>query len=155
MKKIVLIALAFITLQATAQDHRREGHRKGERKERAFKRLGLLSAEEQAEIQTKRMTLHLDLTGAQQSQIQKLVLKQAQERKQKIKDFKAKKEQAEKRQKFSKEERLKRLNNRLDNQIAMQQGLKNILNDEQYEKWQKNTKHRIRKRSKHRTKRRF
>lgn len=153
MKKLVFIALAFITLQATAQEHRRghrDGQRKGERKTHALRQL---SPEQLAEVQTKRMTLRLDLSENQQKEVQKLVLQQAKERKEKIEAFK-KSRTDENAKRPTKEKRLELLNERLDNQIAMKRKMKNILNEEQYQKWQKGNnlqKRRIVK--KHRSKR--
>ncbi|AXT20964.1 hypothetical protein D7030_00300 [Flavobacteriaceae bacterium AU392] len=136
MKKLVFIALAFITLQVTAQEHRRghrDGQRRGVQKARALQQL---SPEQIAEVQAKRMTLHLDLTEVQQKEIQELLLQQTKARKEKIEAFK--KSRADKNiERPSKEKRLDLLNERLDNQIAMKQKMKNILNEEQYQKWQK------------------
>ena len=67
MKKIILIVLVLLTIQVSAQERKQE-FRKGERKERINK-FKDFSPEEVAELQTKRMTLDLDLTPSQQKQI--------------------------------------------------------------------------------------
>lgn len=133
MKKIVIIFIALVTLQVTAQDKQRapRGERPGDRME-AMKDM---TPEEMATLQTKRMTLHLDLTAEQQKKVQALNLEEAQMRKAKMEEHQAKKESGEM-QKPSKEERLKMMNDRLDHQIAMKQKMKSILNDEQYNKWE-------------------
>ena len=69
MKKLVIIALAFFALQATAQERKRGQHGK----ERAQKMMNL-SAEEAATLQTKKMTLFLDLNESQQAKIYKVNL---------------------------------------------------------------------------------
>lgn len=63
MKKLLLIAIALITVNATAQEGKRERQNKGEHERvQQFKDF---SPEEVATLQTKKMTLHLDLTDAQ------------------------------------------------------------------------------------------
>lgn len=131
MKKLVIIALAFFALQVTAQDQRKRHHNK----ERGQKMMNL-SAEEMATLQTKKMTLHLDLNESQQAKIHKLNLENATKRKAIMEARKAKKENGDS-EKPSKEERLKMMNDRLDYQIAMKAKMKDILNDEQYAKWEK------------------
>lgn len=132
MKKLILIALAFMALQATAQERQRM-QQNDSKKERAHK-FKDLTPEEAATLQTKKMTLHLDLTEAQQTKIQALNLENAKKRKVKMEARKPMKED-EDFAKPTKEERLKMKNERLDNQIARKQKMKAILNAEQYEKW--------------------
>jgi hypothetical protein len=133
MKKLVLIALALITLQATAQEKRTDGPQK-ERKDRA-EQFQNLSAEDIATLQTKKMTLHLDLNASQQEEVQKLNLETATAMKAKMEARKAAKENGAERP--SQEDRVKMMNERLDHQIAMKAKMKNILNEEQYAKWEK------------------
>lgn len=127
-----MIALAFATLNATAQDRNKE-ERKAQFKERMEARQDM-TPEETAQLQAKKMTLHLDLTEKQQAEVEKVLLAEAKERKEKMEAFKAKKDAGEK---FSKEDRVKMQNERLDNQIAMKKKMKEILNDEQYAKFEK------------------
>ncbi|GAA4813669.1 hypothetical protein [Litoribaculum gwangyangense] len=129
MKKLVLIAIALIGLQAVAQEQKKE------RPERANKMMNL-SVEEIATLQTKRMTLHLDLNASQQAEIQKLNLENATQRKAMMEARKAKMESGEMK-KPTNEERLQMENAKLDHQIAMKAKMKEILNDEQYAKWEK------------------
>lgn len=134
MKKLILIALAFIAIQVTAQEKRVDGPQK-ERKERAMQ-FQNLSAEDIATLQTKKMTLHLDLNASQQKEIQKLNLESATAMKSKMEARKAAKENGTA-QKPSQEEKVKMMHARLDHQIAMKAKMKNILNAEQFEKWEK------------------
>ena len=131
MKKLLIIALAFIGLQATAQRNQ-GGPRNGERGDKMMN----LSAEEIATLQTKKMTLFLDLSESQQNKIQKINVDKATERKAMMEARKAKKE-AGTAERPSKEERLKMMNDMLDKKIAEKAEMKNILNDEQYAKWEK------------------
>ena len=132
MKKLVLIALAFIALQATAQEQRRQGQ---DGQERRYQ-MENLSAEDMATLQTKKMTLHLDLNESQQAKIQKINLENAIQRKSMMENRKAKKESGELKRPTD-EERLKMANVRLDHKIAMKAKMKDILDDAQYAKWGK------------------
>ncbi len=129
MKKLVLIVVALITIQATAQDKKRE-HAPEDRKERSehFKNM---SPEDFATLQSKKMTLHLDLNDSQQKEIYKLNLTNATARKAAME---ARKNTSKK---PSKEKRLEMANARLDHKIVMKKKMKSILNDEQYAKWEK------------------
>jgi len=89
-----------------------------------------LSAEEIANLKTKKMTLHLDLDESQQKEIYDINLANATKRKAHMESRKAKKESG-KAQKPTKEERLKMANAKLDYQIAMKAKMKEILNEEQ------------------------
>jgi len=134
MKNLLFIALAFLTLQATAQDKKKKD-REELKKERLVK-LSEMNAKDMAQIHTKKMTLHLDLTDAQQQKVSALNLKNAEMR---IAKAKERLKNDGKREKPSQEERLKLMNERLDVQIATKREMKTILNAEQYEKWQKIT----------------
>ncbi len=139
MKTLVLLALTFLTLHVTAQNKDRipvKQHKIKEVKRTKIKQHNF-SAEERAEIQSKRMTLQLDLNNKQQNQVKAAILRQIKSRQELAEETKNKKTLA-KREKLTKEEKLKRINKRLDNQIAMKSKMKSILNAEQYEKWQKN-----------------
>jgi len=123
MKKLIIIAIALISIQSIAQ-------KKGNHKMNDF------TPEEIATLKTKKMTLHLDLNKSQQSKIHDIVLEDAKIRKEKMEARKAKKEN-ESKEKPSKEERLKMMNARLDYQIAMKAKMKSILNEDQFAKWEK------------------
>jgi len=126
MKKLVILALALITFQANAQDKKEVSK---ERKEKMMQ----LEPQEMAELQTKKMTLHLDLTEAQQKKVMELNLEQAKQRKAAMKK---RMEAREKGEKPTKEQRLLFENKKLDAQIENKKKMKNILNDEQYKKWE-------------------
>lgn len=138
MKRLALLVLAFFALQATAQERQRGQKMKD------------YSAEEIATLQTKKMTLHLDLTKAQQAKIQKINLENATKRKAMMEARKAKKESGNT-EKPSKEERYAMMNAKLDHQIAMKAKMKAILNADQYAKWEKAQARKMHK-AKHRKK---
>lgn len=128
MKKLVLIIIAFATLHVSAQEQKRE-LKKQHRSENAN-----YSPEESAQLQTKRLTLKLDLNEKQQKEVSILFLEEAtlrQSRKEAFSEVKAKAENNS----LSKEDRLKMKNDRLDHQIALKKKMKSILSTEQYDKW--------------------
>lgn len=129
MKNLLLIAIALITLNATAQEKERKG-RKHNRTD--------FTPEQVATLKTKQMVLELDLTASQQKQIQKINLENAKERELRRDDFKKSKDVVKDR---SSEERFKLKNERLDKALAHKSEMKKILNKEQYERWEKG-KHR-------------
>ena len=133
MKKIVIILIAMVAMQVTAQDKKRDHQRDGQRAQ--MESMRDLSPEEIATLQTKKMTLHLDLNEAQQKKVETLFLEEAKLRKTKMEERKAMKDSSEKKQ-FTKEDKFKMMNERLDHQIEMKQKMKSILNDEQFEKWE-------------------
>jgi periplasmic protein CpxP/Spy len=153
MKKLVVIAIALASLQAIAQNHKAE-QRKGERKENVYK-LNDFSPEQIATLKTKKMTLHLDLTEAQQRDIQKINVANAKERKAKM-EARKKMRKSGTTVKPSTEERFNMMNERLDKQIAYKKQIQAILSKEQFEKFKKGSKHKQmkqRKQNKQRSKR--
>ncbi|WP_460219854.1 hypothetical protein [Psychroserpens sp. MEBiC05023] len=135
MKKLILIAVAFISLQAVAQDKH-----KGDRRSKA-EHMKNMSAEDQATIITKKMTLALDLNEKQQSQVKEVMLEEANFRKQKMKEKElmrdAKKTKSSVKIENVKEIDPKAINNRLDRKIEVKKKMKSILSEEQYNKWEK------------------
>lgn len=132
MKKAILIAIALVAIQVSAQERNERPNRE---KNSRMEKMQDLTPEEMATLQTKKMTLHLDLNESQQRAVQKLNLQNATERKARMEARKAQKE-AGNMQKPSKEERLKMMNEMLDHKIAMKAKMKEILNADQYAKWE-------------------
>jgi hypothetical protein len=141
MKKLLIIAIALVTIQVTAQDQKKE------MRKAKMEKANDMTPEEMVQLQTKRMTLQLDLTEAQQAQVEKILIEDAKARKEKIENFKAKKESSDS-DKPTKEERIKMMNERLDHQIAMKKKMKAILNDEQYKKWETTQENRFQRKQK-------
>ena len=132
MKKILIIAVALLALQVTAQEQQRE---RSNKQGKSLKMMDL-SAEDAAALQTKKMTLHLDLNKSQQAEIKKINLENATKRKAMMAERKARKKSGEI-QKPTQEQRLEMVNTKLDRKIAMKAKMKNILDKEQYAKWEK------------------
>jgi hypothetical protein len=88
------------------------------------------SPEQIAELKTKKLTLMLDLSEAQQKKISQLELEAAKSRKSMM-------EGRERGEKPSNEERFNKQSEMLDRQIAHKKSMKSILNKEQFEKWEK------------------
>ncbi|RRQ50695.1 hypothetical protein DZC72_09240 [Maribacter algicola] len=125
MRKVVLAALLLVGITAMAQEqNRKEGRR----------HMADLTPQQMATLQTKRMTLALDLTEDQQSKLQEMFAKNAAERKAKMEAHKARRESGES---LSDDEKFALQNERLDNQIAHKEEMKAILDDAQYAKWEK------------------
>lgn len=133
MKKLLLMALAFTALQATAQGPKKPNHKEGHDRLEAFKNV---SAEDAANLKTKKMTLALDLNESQQKEIYKINLENATKRKTHMESMKTKKENGTL-EKPSPEDRVKMMNAMLDHKIAEKAKIKKILNEDQYGKWEK------------------
>ncbi|WP_445732069.1 hypothetical protein [Mariniflexile sp.] len=132
MKKLIAIAIVLISLQGIAQEERKA---RPNHQERAQK-MQDLSPDEVATLQTKKMTLHLDLNEKQQKDVYKINLENATKRKDMMATMKAKQESGQM-EKPSKEQRLAMQNAKLDHQIAMKAKMKSILNADQFAKWEK------------------
>ncbi len=130
-KMLVAVALS-VGAMAFAQ---RDGHR-GQRGEFYQD----LTVEQMATLKTKKMTLALDLSKKQQEAIFEFNLANAELRKEKMEERKAKREAGE-RSRPTAEERYSMENARLDQMIAQQQELKKILTDEQFDQWKKMKMH--------------
>ena len=124
MKKlasILILAFAFtVTVQA---------QKKGKRNERGPK----LTMEQYADLAVKKMNLGLDLSEKQQNQIKPLIHAQAASRKVAMD---SRKENRATNKKPSADEIYAMKSAQLDNQIAFKNKLRNILNKEQFEKFE-------------------
>lgn len=133
MKKIIVAVLLLCTVQMNAQDQDRFQKMDKERKE-FRKAMKDMTPEQIAELRTKKMTLALDLSDAQQQQVFALNTRMAKEKKQKMK---ARQLAKESKKEFTSDEKFAMMNERLDAQIAYKKDIKQILNKEQYERWEK------------------
>lgn len=123
MKKLSLALILLISISAFSQQ-------KGQYNK---SKMADMSSEEIATLQTKKLTLQLDLNQVQQQEIKKLYKEKAEERKAMMAARqKMSPENAEK----QKENRFERSNARLDQQLAQQEKMKKILNEDQFKKWQ-------------------
>ncbi len=126
MKKIVVLAIALFTITGFAQKRDSERPHK-DRKERKEK----ISPEKRAEIQSKKLTLALDLSEQQQSKVETVLLEHFKEGKEKMEA------QKKPRKELTQDERHQLLNEKLDAQIALKAEMKSILNETQYSKYTK------------------
>jgi hypothetical protein len=125
MKRAVTLCLLFVTLGAFAQHPQ---HHKRDRQNRDQQ----LSAEQQAVLQSKKMTLALDLTDRQQSELASLLGRQISQRREMRK---TRENQPDSLRTHNPEERFKRMDQHMDRQIAFQRDLREILTDTQFEAW--------------------
>lgn len=129
MKKLFVTAILLVGFLTFAQE---KGVQKGDRKAKIENR-EIMTPEQQAEIQVKRMTLDLDLNAKQQGEVKRIVLEQAKKRDAKKAEWKANKEAGKA---LTKDEKFAMKNQMLDEQIAMKAEMKNILTADQYAKWE-------------------
>lgn len=146
MKKLVIIALALVTLSGFGQQKR---ERQMDRENSSELRKEM-TPNDIADLKSKKLTLQLDLTDAQQKEVHQLILEQAKTREDLKKDHQAK--AGGKKEKPSKEDIVIRKNKRLDEQIKMKREMKAILTAEQYAKFEKMKPRKNRKKGKHNTK---
>lgn len=128
MKRLVVVLVLMTITSVSAQRKHNPGMEKGFRSD--------LSIEQLATLQTKKLTLALDLSQRQQEQVMKISLEQAEMRKAKKEERKARKSSGEQK-KPTADERFAMENARLDSQIAHHQKMKDVLNEEQYQTWKK------------------
>ncbi len=126
MKKIVFI-LVFITGFTTIGQELESITKKGNSQREK------LTAEQRVELQTKRMTLELDLNSKQQTELKKVLLTQAKKREEKQNELKEKRAENKA---LSADEKFELQNEMLDNQIAFKAEMKKILTPEQFTKWE-------------------
>jgi protein CpxP len=124
MKKLASILILAFTFTVTVQ-----AQKKGKQNERGPK----LTMEQNANLAVKKMTLGLDLSEEQQSQIKPLINSQAAARKVAME---SRKENRATNKKPSADEIYVMRSAQLDNQIAFKNKLRNILNKEQFEKFE-------------------
>lgn len=124
MKKLLLLSLLFFVSFNSLSQNRKQLRTK----------LESFNAEQIATLQTKKMTLSLDLNLKQQNEIFNVLLEE-------VKFKKTKKGEIDQRKKDSKEtlsseERFDIISKKLDHQIALNNKMKTILNKDQFLVWQ-------------------
>ena len=131
MRKIasVLVLVFAFTLTSQAQKKRKRMQKDP------------LTVEQQTTLMVKKMTLALDLSAAQQKEIQELNLENAKERQALMLERKLEKEE-EGRSRPSADERFQFQNEKLDRMIAQKGKIKQILTEEQFQKWERMHHHR-------------
>ena len=122
MKKWILACLLLAGLSAAAQHMPREG--------RGRQHMQEFSADEMATLQSKQMTLALDLSSNQQRQLQTLLSKRIQQR-----HLARQAREKDSTAMADPQKRYQLMNERLDSEIAFRQELKKILSEPQYDQW--------------------
>ena len=132
MKRLLLVAIAFFTLNAVAQEKKtksvtlnKEQHTKQQHS----------TPEEMATMKTKKLSQQLDLTSNQQKEVYNLILEYSKgdtENKLKIKEEIASKDKID-----MQEAKKAYIINREKQMDQMNSKFKDILNDEQYKKYEK------------------
>ena len=136
MKKLASIALvALFTISAFAQ--------KQQRKQQGPD----FTIDQMAELQTKKMTLQLDLSEQQQQQILEINTRKAVDRKQKME---ARKATTATDKKPTSDEIFTKKSERMDKMIAHKAEMKKVLNETQFETWEKSIKRKIHRKKKNR-----
>lgn len=128
MKKLIVVALLSLSISGIAQ----------EKKNRMNEERPQLTAQQQNELQVKKLTLELDLTAQQQKEIAKIVEQKQMKREAMRTEFKTKKAEEKK---LTSDEKFVLKRNALDAQIAHKSEMKKVLTPEQYEKWEKMSDH--------------
>lgn len=129
MKNAIVMALMVIGFTSFAQE---KETKKTERQARITER-ETMTPEQRADLRVKQMTLELDLTEKQRTEIKKIVLENSKKTDAKRAEMKAKKEEAKT---MTADERYALQNERLENQIAMKAEMKKILTPAQFEKFE-------------------
>ena len=140
IKKIAIIALVLFTGIGFAQKS------DSKKMANAVKKHEKRSPEARAEIQSKQLTLQLDLSEKQQVQVQNVLLKHYTEGKAK-RDANRKSDK-----KLTEEQKTALKSERLDAQIALKAEMKTILNAEQYVKYSESIKRRGKKKKRRKVK---
>ncbi|CAA0164982.1 hypothetical protein ACE1MK_07005 [Tenacibaculum maritimum] len=140
MKKVAFIIILIFTFSFSSQAQKGHKYREGK---------GMTIAQK-TDLEVKKMTLKLDLTEEQQQQIKPLLFEKIAQKEEMYKKRKAIKEHREKGEKLSADERFKIKSHHLDQMIAFKADMKRILNEKQYQKFE-----RIATRKRHKKKQRY
>lgn len=124
MKKLLVLSLLFIvSFNSFSQNRKQLGNK-----------LKSFSAEQIATLQTKKMTLSLDLNLKQQNEIFNVFLEEVKFKKIKRGEINERKNNSK--EGLSSEEIFDMMNEKLDHQIALNNKMKTILNKDQFLVWQ-------------------
>ncbi|MDT8414502.1 MAG: hypothetical protein RQ735_03905 [Flavobacteriaceae bacterium] len=137
MKKIVLVLSLMVTPILMAQQGKQMAVRSPQTQ---------LTAEQRATLETKRLALKLELTPAQQNQLQKVLVLRIEQQKAQREAMKKKREATDTKPVLTADERFAMQNKNLDARLAFQNDIKEILTDAQFAQWkemQENRKHRF------------
>lgn len=128
MKKLILVTALALSTLTFAQEKRSEKDR--------------LTPEQRTELQVKKMTLDLDLNTKQQKEVKSILLDKAKNREVQFAAFKNNKEKG---QILSADEKFEMKTKMLDEQILMKAQMRKTLSAEQFNKWELNKEKRAQK----------
>lgn len=128
MKKLITMIVLVFGITMTTQAQKKD--------------MDQLTVAQKTALKVKKMTLKLDLTDNQIKQVTPIIRKKVEERTKMHEKRKALKESGKK---PTADERYEMQNKKLDKKIAFKKEMKNILNDEQYVKFEKMAKHKGKK----------
>lgn len=124
MKKVMILAVLLVGISSIAQTKRENGKRQ---------QLEQMTPEQKQELQLKKLALDLDLSNAQQKEIQVVLSEQHKKREMAMAQRKANQAEAKK---PTADERFAMKNKMLDEQIELKARMKKILSNEQFNKWE-------------------
>lgn len=122
MKKLAVLLVTLVTTYGFAQESKSKTTEPREKQ----------TLEQRVELQTKKLTLDLDLNEKQQKEVKALLTQQGKEMEITRENLKEKKDN----QKLSTQEKFDLKNKNLDRQIAVKASMKKILTPEQFTKWE-------------------
>ena len=126
MKKLIIAALLVVGMTSFAQDKKQMGRHHRDEMEK-------FTPEQRNQLMLKKMTLELNLNASQQKEMSKIIAENSAKREARMKEMKA---NADSSTKPTSDEMFARKNRMLDEQIAMKETMKKILNPEQFKKWE-------------------
>lgn len=126
MKKLIIAALLVVGMTSFAQDKKEMGRHHRDEMEK-------FTPEQRNQLMLKKMTLELDLNASQQKEMSKVIAENSAKREARMKEMKANKDSNTK---PTSDEMFARKNRMLDEQIAMKERMRKILNPEQFKKWE-------------------
>mgnify|MGYP000610311668 CR=1 FL=1 len=141
MKKLLTILILAVGFTVTSQAQRgdKAKHEK-------------LTVEQKTELAVKKMTLQLDLTEAQQRQVKPLIAEQVAKRQEMWAKRKAMKKSGNK---LTADQKYAMKSKMLDKQITYKTKMKHILNEQQYERYEKMTARKMKRHKKKGTHKKF
>ena len=148
MKNLLIMLVLMSSTVMLAQRPNNQGPNK--RGDHSKNRYADFTPEQVANLETKKMTLLLDLSGQQQTQINAIQLQIAKNRAAQHTERKGKRKDSMP----SSEQRYAKMEAALDQRIAIKDQFKSVLNKDQFKRWEEHQKSRIARRSSGRGKRR-
>lgn len=124
MKKVIVVVLMLVGFTTFAQEEKQASKRAEMEK---------MTPEQRNQLLLKRVTAILNLNEKQQKEIAPILMEQQLKREKALAEFKAQKEKGTK---PTADERFARENNKLDEEIAMNEKLQKILAPDQMKKWE-------------------